>query len=91
VPTLHLDRAVDGSQDEDLIEAASAFAAVKGCAAALDTWYDGGRQGERPPGRLRSHVPERLHRWGKAWAVPVSRLVYDPDGRAVRDRLRHRP
>jgi phosphatidylserine/phosphatidylglycerophosphate/cardiolipin synthase-like enzyme len=87
----HLDRAADGSQDEDLIEAGSAFAAVQAGAAALDAWYDGGCQGERPPGRLRSHVPERLHRRDKLWAVPVSRLVYDPDGRAVRDRVQRRP
>jgi phosphatidylserine/phosphatidylglycerophosphate/cardiolipin synthase-like enzyme len=87
----HLDRAADGSQDEDLLEAGSAFAAVQASAAALDAWYDGGCQGERPTGRLRAHVPERVRRRDKLWAVPVSRLIYDPDGRAVRDRVRHRP
>ncbi|MDX6229869.1 MAG: hypothetical protein QOI76_3259 [Frankiales bacterium] len=86
----HLDRAEDGSEDGDLLEAASAFAAAKACAEALDVWYDGGCRGERPAGRLRKHVPERVHRRDKVWAVPVSRLVYDPDGRAIRDRLRHR-
>ena len=86
----HLDRAADGSQDGDLLTADSAFAAMKESAAALDAWYDAGCRGERPAGRLRSHVPERLSRADKVWAVPVSRLLYDPDGRAVRDRLRHK-
>ncbi|MDX6222716.1 MAG: hypothetical protein QOD91_1770 [Frankiales bacterium] len=86
----HLDRAGNGSEDDDLVEAGSAFAAAKACAEALDAWYDGDCRGERPPGRLRRHVPERVPRKDKPWAVPLSRLVYDPDGRAIRDRLRHR-
>ena len=47
--------------------------------------------GSRPPGRLRPHSPERLARRHRPWAVPVYRFMYDPDGRAIRDRLRRRP
>ena len=87
----HLDRPADGSGDGDLLEAAEAFAAMGASAAALEDWHAHGRVGVRPPGRLRPHVPERVGRLDRAWAVPASRLLYDPDGRAVRDRLRDRP
>ncbi|RZS90021.1 phosphatidylserine/phosphatidylglycerophosphate/cardiolipin synthase-like enzyme [Motilibacter rhizosphaerae] len=86
----HLERAADGSEDDDLLDPRSAFLAARASAEALDAWYAGGRTGPRPAGRLRAHVPERVRRRDRAWAVPVSRLVYDPDGRAWRDRLRHR-
>jgi phosphatidylserine/phosphatidylglycerophosphate/cardiolipin synthase-like enzyme len=81
----HLD-----SGDHGLIDPPSAFDAMKASAERLQAWYDGGRVGDRPPGRLRPHNTERVSRAARLWAVPVSRLVYDPDGRAIRDRLRHR-
>ena len=86
----HLDRPVDGSEDDDLLETRTAFAAMAASAQALDDWYRGGRVGQRPPGRLRRHVPERVRPADKLWAVPASRLLYDPDGRAWRDRVRDR-
>jgi hypothetical protein len=64
--------------------------AADAAADALEAWHAGGRVGPRPPGRLRHHRPERLGALTRLWAVPVYRLVYDPDGRPVRDRLRHR-
>ncbi len=60
-------------------------------ARRLDEWHEAGQQGPRPPGRLRRHTPERVRRRDRLWALPVSRLVYDPDGRAWRDRLLRRP
>jgi phosphatidylserine/phosphatidylglycerophosphate/cardiolipin synthase-like enzyme len=86
----HLDRPADGSQDEDLLVASTAFCAMRDSAEALQAWYDGGRRGERPAGRLRPHVPERVGRQHKLWAVPASRLLYDPDGRAIRHRVLRR-
>ncbi len=84
----HLDRTDDDVAD--LLDPTEGFAAMRACANALDAWHTGGRQGDRPPGRLRTHVPERVRGVDKVWAVPMSRLLYDPDGRAVRDRLRNR-
>lgn len=86
----HLDRTEDGNEDNDLIDPASAVAAVTEAAQTLQDWYDGGRTGPRPPGRIRPHQPERLGRLTRAWAEPVYRAVYDPDGRPYRDRLRRR-
>ncbi|GAA3084056.1 phospholipase D-like domain-containing protein [Pseudonocardia yunnanensis] len=84
----HLDRAP--GDDEDLVDPDAAVRAVNAAAGALDAWHRDGRVGPRPPGRLRRHEPERMPLRTKLWAVPVYRLVYDPDGRSWRDRLHDR-
>ena len=86
----HLDREADDPMD-DLLEPAKAFALMQLSAETLQAWYDDGQRGPRPPGRLRPHVPERLPRRHRPWAVPLYRWLYDPDGRAIRDRIRRRP
>jgi len=89
----HLDRPPngdgDGDGDADLIDPDRAIRAIEAAADALDDWYAGGCVGPRPPGRLRRHRPERLHLLSQLWAVPVYRIVYDPDGRPLRKRLRN--
>jgi phosphatidylserine/phosphatidylglycerophosphate/cardiolipin synthase-like enzyme len=82
----HLDR-VPG-EDDDLLDPARFVRAAEEAAANLDAWHAGGRRGPRPPGRLRAHRPERMGLLTRAWAVPAYRLVYDPDGRPWRYRLR---
>jgi len=86
----HLDRDADDAAD-DLVDPARAYSVMQQSAQALQAWYDAGCKGPRPAGRLRPHVPERLPRRHRPWAVPVYRWLYDPDGRAIRDRLRRRP
>ncbi len=86
----HLDRAADGSQDGGLSDPHTAVAEIEAAARALDGWYASGCRGERPPGRLRAHRPERLGRFTRLWAAPAYRMIYDPDGRNVRDRIRGR-
>jgi phosphatidylserine/phosphatidylglycerophosphate/cardiolipin synthase-like enzyme len=84
----HLDR--DEGDDADLVDPAGALAALVSAADALGAWHDAGRTGPRPAGRLRHHRPERLPLRTRLWAVPAYRLVYDPDGRSLLDRLRRR-
>jgi phosphatidylserine/phosphatidylglycerophosphate/cardiolipin synthase-like enzyme len=90
----HLDRADDGSEDVtddgDLADPDVTVRAVNAAADALDAWHAAGRAGPRPPGRLRPHRPEKLPLLTRLWAVPAYRLVYDPDGRSLRDRLHRR-
>jgi phosphatidylserine/phosphatidylglycerophosphate/cardiolipin synthase-like enzyme len=86
----HLDRATDGSEDADLLDPDAFVAALESSSAALDAWYEGGRRGPRPPGRLRQHHTERLSRLARLWATPVYRVVDDPDGRPWRMRLGRR-
>lgn len=78
----HLDRP-DGD-DADLLGSASAFSAFAKSAASLQGWHDGGRAGERPPGRLRPYAGPPMTRATRAWAEPLYRTVYDPDGRTAR-------
>jgi phosphatidylserine/phosphatidylglycerophosphate/cardiolipin synthase-like enzyme len=85
----HLD--LDESAGQEMIDPLKAFDLMRRSAETLQAWYDGGCAGDRPPGRLRPHVPERLPRRHRPWAVPLYRLVYDPDGRSLRDRVRQRP
>jgi phosphatidylserine/phosphatidylglycerophosphate/cardiolipin synthase-like enzyme len=83
----HLDLAGDGSQDDDILDPDRFVAALNASATALDAWHDGGRQGPRPPGRLRPHRAERLPLATRLWATPIYRLLDDPDGRPLRMRL----
>jgi phosphatidylserine/phosphatidylglycerophosphate/cardiolipin synthase-like enzyme len=84
----HLDRGL--GDDADLLDPVETVRAVETATDALEAWHDGGRVGPRPPGRLRRHRPERMRRRTRLWAVPMYRLVYDPDGRPWRDRVRGR-
>ncbi len=83
----HLDRDDD---DAGLLDPGEAFRTMADSAQVLQAWYDGGCTGPRPPGRLRPHQPERVRRRDRGWATVMERLLYDPDGRAWRDRLRRR-
>jgi phosphatidylserine/phosphatidylglycerophosphate/cardiolipin synthase-like enzyme len=76
----HLGLTADTPADE-LLDAETGIAALRASAAALDAWHGGGQVGPRPAGRLRLHQPERLSLLQRAWALPLYRTVYDPDGR----------
>jgi phosphatidylserine/phosphatidylglycerophosphate/cardiolipin synthase-like enzyme len=86
----HLDRAPDGSEDDGLVDPKTAVQAITASAEALESWHAAGGQGPRPPGRLRAHRAERLGLMTRLWAGPAYRMIYDPDGRGYRDRLRGR-
>ena len=81
----HLDR--EGPLD-DLNDSAQTFAAFADCATQLQIWYDDGCVGARPPGRLRLVNDGTLTRFTRAWATPLYHLIYDPDGRPVKLRMR---
>jgi phosphatidylserine/phosphatidylglycerophosphate/cardiolipin synthase-like enzyme len=83
----HLDRADDGSEDGGLADPATAIPEIIASAEALEAWHESGRDGQRPPGRLRPHRIERVDPLTRLWAEPAYRMIYDPDGRSYRDRL----
>ena len=58
---------------------------------SLEEWDANGRRGPRPPGRVKRHHPEDTTTLQRRWAGPLYRLVHDPDGRPLRDRIRRRP
>jgi phosphatidylserine/phosphatidylglycerophosphate/cardiolipin synthase-like enzyme len=77
-------------EDTDLIDPLDAVRAMTGAASRLREWHDRGRTGERPPGHLMRHRTDHLPWHTRVWAVPAYRVVYDPDGRPLRDRLKGR-
>jgi phosphatidylserine/phosphatidylglycerophosphate/cardiolipin synthase-like enzyme len=83
----HLDRA-DGD-DEDLVDPDDTFERFRASAHALQTWHDGGRVGERPPGRLRPYRLDPMKPATRRWASPLYRTIYDPDGRRFAMRRRN--
>ncbi len=83
------DEHLDGPP-EDRLALDEVFDAYAESAAALQRWHDGGCRGARPPGRLRPLEEPPLSRFTRAWATPMYRALYDPDGRPLLMRLRRR-
>ena len=83
----HLDRAP--GEDSDLLDPVSAFAAFTGSARRLQRWYETGRPGPRPPGRLRPYPTPHLSGRTRFWATALYRTIYDPDGRPRGLRRKH--
>jgi phosphatidylserine/phosphatidylglycerophosphate/cardiolipin synthase-like enzyme len=77
-------------RDDVPIEVEAGFAQLAASAAALDGWHAAGRDGPRPPGRLRLHRPDPIARLARPLAHVMYRLINDPDGRPLRLRLRRR-
>jgi hypothetical protein len=84
----HLDR--HAGDTADLLDPREAFAAFGQQAQQLAAWHRGGRSRSRPPGRVLAHQRSSLTSVQRLWATPLYRMVYDPDGRPWRDRLRRR-
>jgi phosphatidylserine/phosphatidylglycerophosphate/cardiolipin synthase-like enzyme len=82
---------LDLDDEDELLDPARAADIVRKSVAELDAWHDGGCQGPRPAGRVRSHpigkrsaLPAR-HRW---FTAPIYRSLLDPDGRPLDMRMR---
>jgi phosphatidylserine/phosphatidylglycerophosphate/cardiolipin synthase-like enzyme len=75
---------LDADDDAELLDPQSAVDAVRRSAEALDAWYAGGRQGPRPPGRLRVHTVQYPPPWQRWLASAAYRAFLDPDGRPAR-------
>lgn len=78
---LTLWREHSGLADEEMLDLDKGFEALKRSAEALDAWHEGGRQGPRPPGRLRVHHLEKDPGWLQRAVGPLYRTALDPDGR----------
>ena len=83
----HLDRLGDVEERgleatmADCLDPVGMFEAYAAHASALDGWHAGGRQGARPPGRLRRLPIPQLTALQRTWAAPLLEIVHDPDGR----------
>jgi phosphatidylserine/phosphatidylglycerophosphate/cardiolipin synthase-like enzyme len=77
------------TDDDGLVDPLGAFTEMRRSAEALESWYDGGRAGDRPPGRLRPLIDPPISTTTKRWATPIYHRFYDPDGRPRKLRRRH--
>ena len=84
----HLGR--DAGDVADLLDPAGTFAAFAASASRLDQWHSSGKGEPRPPGQLRPYAAPQLRMLTRAWATPPYRMIYDPDGRSMADRVRRR-
>lgn len=83
----HLGR--DRSDVADLIDPAALFDEFAASADRLQAWARN-PTGPRPPGQLVRYPMPELSRWTQLWTAVPYRFVYDPDGRPLRLRWRHR-
>lgn len=72
---------LDIGDDLALVDPDAAWDAFRNSASNLQAWYDEGRRGPRPRGRLRPLQDPPLSAWTTRWATAAYHLVYDPDGR----------
>jgi phosphatidylserine/phosphatidylglycerophosphate/cardiolipin synthase-like enzyme len=84
----HLDLAPP--DDDVLLDPAETVATIRRRAEALQAWHERGREGPRPPGRLRPHDPDGVPRWRRLLVAPAYRAVADPDGRPPRMKVHRR-
>lgn len=85
----HLGRG-DEEDDEDILDPVRGAKVLSRSADALDAWHAGGRAGPRPGGRLRRHAAPTVSGHARWWAPWAARMLFDPDGRPPRARLRDR-
>jgi len=83
----HLGRSLD---DVELLDIAQACRLWEKAAADAQRDDFGGAIGARPSSRVRDHVIEPVPHGAQRWARLAYRLIFDPDGRPLRLRLRHR-
>ena len=80
----------DGDDVTELVDQAAGYGLVRRRPLDVKRWYQNGCKGSRPARGLRPHRPERVPRRHRPWAVPVFALLYDPEERLTRDRIRRR-
>lgn len=83
----HLGLAVD---DPELLDPANGSELWRRSADQLSIWQSSNTTTRRPPGHVRIHEVVPVPSRAKAWAYVVYRLIFDPDGRPLRLRMRHR-
>jgi len=75
-------------EDQELLNLSQCAVLWRKVDQELEEWRSGLGEGNRPPGRIRAHVVEPVPSGSRRWASPAYRLVFDPDGRPLKLRLR---
>ena len=80
----HLGENATGANLENSLQT---FELFQKTAKNLDAWVATGKRGPRPPGHLRTYTQAPLSLWTRIWALPIYKLLYDPEGRNLKMRL----
>lgn len=80
----HLERA--SGDDADLTDPDKGAEVLRRAAAELDEWHRADRGEPRPMGHLRPHPRRSVSPATRMWAVPLGRMMIDPDGRPLWNR-----
>jgi len=83
----HLERS---NEDPALLDLAHGSVLWQEAAIKLSSWQSSHGTGTRPPGHVRSHDVDPVSKSSRQWAKGAYRLIFDPDGRPLRLRLRRR-
>ncbi len=83
----HLGRSRD---DPELLKLAGSARQWQESARELEDWTSRADKGDRPSGRIRRHELEPVSSVAQRWAGVAYRLIFDPDGRPLKLRLRRR-
>lgn len=83
----HLGRSSD---DPELLNIEGSSELWDKTASELEHWEIQGDLANRPTSRIRTHVIEPVSHRGRRWADLVYRLIFDPDGRPLKLRIRNR-
>jgi phosphatidylserine/phosphatidylglycerophosphate/cardiolipin synthase-like enzyme len=81
----HLGRTPD---DPELLNLSDSSVLWRKTADQLDSWQTRSNEGVRPSCRIRPHVVAPVPPGSRRWAGIVYRLIFDPDGRPLKLRLR---
>jgi phosphatidylserine/phosphatidylglycerophosphate/cardiolipin synthase-like enzyme len=76
--------------DLELLDLAHGSDLWKKIARELEDWRPSLGEGSRPKSRVRSHVINSVPTSSRRWAGIAYRLIFDPDGRPLKLRLRRR-
>ena len=75
-------------EDPELLNASHGSALWRKAAEELEDWRANPAGEIRPPSRIRHHVIDPVPIGTQRWAAPAYRLIFDPDGRPLKLRLR---
>ena len=75
-------------EDPELLDLGQGTVLWRKTAKELEEWRASPGEEIRPPSRIRPHVIEPVAIGSRRWAAPAYRLIFDPDGRPLKLRLR---
>jgi phosphatidylserine/phosphatidylglycerophosphate/cardiolipin synthase-like enzyme len=77
-------------EDPELLDVSLGAVLWRKTVKEREDWRSGPDEKIRPQSRIRAHVVEPVPVGSRRWAAPAYRLIFDPDGRPLKLRLRRK-